>query len=278
MMPARVDLLDQDAGRIEAFELLVVVFAAELLEVPPRQAVLHGKHHGVGAEQVVDVLDHLVEEMRLHGENDEVLLAGVGGLVDRLDLGGLHLAVMPFELEAVLLDGIEMRARHVDHGDLVAGERELGGHQAADGAGADHADAHRLGLAEQIGARQFLIETVGERADAVDHDLDKLLASRITPAPSEVPQAITSPGISVMSRETTAHQLVGREEHVADRIILPLLTVHHGADAQLHRIDAGRDHRADHAERVEALGARPTDRKSGFFFSRSTAVTSLMQV
>ncbi len=52
-------------------------------------------------------------------------------------------------------------------------------------------------------------------------------------------------------------QLVRREEHVGDRIVLPLLAVQDGPDRQLHRIDAGRDHGTEHAEGVEALGARP---------------------
>ena len=47
----RVDMPGQDAGGIEAFQLVVVVLAAEPLEVPPGQAVLHRQHDGVGAEQ-----------------------------------------------------------------------------------------------------------------------------------------------------------------------------------------------------------------------------------
>src|SRR6185437_12241462 len=52
-------------------------------------------------------------------------------------------------------------------------------------------------------------------------------------------------------------ELVRREEHVADRVVLPLLAVEDRADDELHRIDAGGDHRAEHAEGVEALAARP---------------------
>ena len=67
---------------------------------------------------------HLIEEVRFHGQHDDILLAGLGRLVDRLHLGGLHLAVMPLQLQAVLLDRGEMGAL-VDHGDILAGEREL---------------------------------------------------------------------------------------------------------------------------------------------------------
>ena len=117
---AGVDLLGQDAGRVERLQSLVVVLAAQLLEIPPRQPVLHRHDHGIGAEQGVDVARGLIEIMRLDREDDEVLLAGVGRLVDRLDLRGLHLAVVPFELEAVLLDGGEMHAE-IDHGHRIAG-------------------------------------------------------------------------------------------------------------------------------------------------------------
>ena len=154
---------------------LVIVLAAEFLEVPPGQAVLHRQHDGVGAEQAVDVAHHLIEEMRLHRQHDDVLFAGFGRLVHGLHLGGLDLAVVPFELEAVLLDGGEVCAL-VDHGDVIAREREFGGEQSADGAGADHADLLRLRRrAQQIGARQHLVEGVGEAADAVDDDVDDVM-------------------------------------------------------------------------------------------------------
>src|ERR1700728_2315774 len=150
---AGVDMLGQHACGIEALQPLVIVLAAEPLEVPPRQAVLHREHDGVGAEQAIDVAHDLFEEMRLHRQHDDVLLAGLGRLVHGLHLGGLDLAVVPFELEAVLLDRSQMRAL-VDDGDVVARERNLGRQQAADGAGADHADLLRFGWrAQQIRAR-----------------------------------------------------------------------------------------------------------------------------
>jgi hypothetical protein len=82
---------------------------------------------------------------------------------------------MPFQLQAVLLDRGEMGAL-IDHGDVLAGERKLGRQQAADGAGADHANLLLLGRrARQIGARQHLVEHVAEAADAIDHDFDDVM-------------------------------------------------------------------------------------------------------
>ena len=77
---------------------------------------------------------------------------------------------MPLELEAVLLDRGEMRAL-VDHGDILARQRELGRQQAADGAGADHADLFLFRRrSQQIRARQHLVEHVAEPADAIDDE------------------------------------------------------------------------------------------------------------
>src|SRR6266478_5465538 len=84
-----------------------------------------------------------------------------------------------------------------------------------------------------------------------------LWASAMVPAPSEVPQAMMSPGISVTSLEMAATSLWGGKKHVGDRIVLPFLAVQDGLDRQLHRVDAGRDHRSEDAKCVEALGARP---------------------
>src|SRR5262249_17513506 len=52
-------------------------------------------------------------------------------------------------------------------------------------------------------------------------------------------------------------ELVRWEKHVGDRIVLPLLAVQNGLDRQLHRIDAGRDHRSKHTKSVKTLRARP---------------------
>ena len=195
--------------------------------------------------------------MRLHREDDDILLAGIGRLVDRLHLRGLDLAVMPLELEPVLLDRGEMRAL-VDDGDVLARERKLGRQQAADGAGADHADLLLLGRrAQQIRARQHLVEDVAEAADAVDHDVDDVVgvAHRAGAERGAAGDDVARHQRHVLG--DGGDQPVRREEHVGDRIVLPFLAVQDGLDRQLHRIDAGRDHGTEHAEGVEALGTRP---------------------
>jgi len=48
-------------------------------------------------------------------------------------------------------------------------------------------------------ARQHLVENIAEAADTIDHDIDDVVASPMVPAPSEVPTAMMSPGISVTS-------------------------------------------------------------------------------
>src|SRR3546814_17150073 len=62
-------------------------------------------------------------------------------------------------------------------------------------------------------------------------------------------------------------QTVRREDHVGDRVGLPLVAVQDRAHREGRRIDVGRDDRPQGADAVEALGARPlgegrVDRKS----------------
>jgi len=47
--------------------------------------------------------------------------------------------------------------------------------------------------AEQIWARQHLVENIAEAADTIDHDIDDVVGVAHVPAPSEVPQAMMSP-------------------------------------------------------------------------------------
>ena len=68
----------EQAGRIEALQL------SGRRSLPPSFWKYHqGRPFctvstiGVGAEQMVDVAHHLVEEVRLDGEHDEILLAGL---------------------------------------------------------------------------------------------------------------------------------------------------------------------------------------------------------
>ena len=185
-----------------------------------------------GPSSVVDVAHHLIEEMRLHRQHHDILLAGVGRLVDGLHFGGLHLAVMPFQLEAVFLDRGEMRAL-VDHGDVLARQREFGGQQAADGAGADHADLLLLRRrAQQIRARQHLVEHIAEAADAVDHDIDHVMG---VGHGAGAERGAAGDDVARHQRHVLGNrgdQPVRREEHVGDRIVLPLLAVENGLDRQ----------------------------------------------
>ena len=109
----------------------------------------------------------------------------------------------------------------------------------------------------KIRARQHLIEHVGEAADAVDHDIDHVM--RIAHG-AGAERGAAGDDVAGHQRHVLGDrgdQLVRREEHVGDRIVLALLAVQHGLDRQLHRIDAGLDHRAEYAKGVKTLGARP---------------------
>ena len=174
--------------------------------------------------------DHLIEEVRLHGQHDDVLLAGLGRLVDGLHLGGLDLAVMPLQLQSAFLDRSEMRAL-VDHGDVLARERELGRQQAADGAGADHADLLRTRrCAQKIRARQHLVENIAEAADAVDHDVHHVMG---VAHGAGAERGAAGDDVARHQRHVFRYggnQPVRREEHVGDRIVLPFLAVQDGLD------------------------------------------------
>ena len=138
-MTGRLVIVDQEAVAPAEGESAAESLAAEPLEVPPGQAVLHGQYHGVGAEHRIDIAHDLIEEVGLHRQHDDILLAGLGRLVDGFHFGGLDLAVVPLQLESVPLDRGEMRAL-VDDGDILARECEFGRQQPADRAGADDAD------------------------------------------------------------------------------------------------------------------------------------------
>ena len=84
-----------------------------------------------------------------------------------------------------------------------------------------------------------------------------VLPGFIDPTPTDVPQAMTSPGFERQVARNEAHQSGRREYGVRHRIVLPLLIVQNRPDDKRCRIDVGGNHRTEHAERVEALGARP---------------------
>ena len=207
-------------------------------------------------EHGVDLAHHLVEEVGLDREDHEILRAGLGGALDRPDPRHLLAAVLPDQLQAVVLDRGELRAL-VDHGHRMAGARELRRHQAADRAGADHADAHRPGRPLAVAERHLLHEGVAQGADALDRDLDGVAGAAHGADPD---RGAAGDHVARQERHVArqeADQPVRLKDHVADRVVLALLAVEHGADRQTRRVEAGRDHRAEHAERVEALGARP---------------------
>ena len=146
----------------------------------------------------------------------------------------------------------------IDDGDILAREREPRRQQAADRARTDHADLLLLRRrAQQIRARQHLVEHIAEAADAVDDDLDDVVG---IPHGTGAERGAAGDDVARHQRHVPGNgrdQSVRREEHVGNRIVLPLLAVQDGPDRQLHRIEAGRNHRTEHAERVKTLRARP---------------------
>src|SRR5207253_10395636 len=125
-----------DALQPAAFERTAV-----LEEVPPRNAVLRGQHCGLGPAEVIEVGDDGGNLMRLHAEDDELLCAGLGNLVGGSNARHDLTAVLLDQLQAVGLDGCEMRTA-CDHADLFARLLQLGCEQTADGARADNANPH----------------------------------------------------------------------------------------------------------------------------------------
>src|SRR3989344_1695365 len=103
-------------------------------------------------------------------------------------------------------------------------------------------------------SRSFVF--VGQCADAVNDDLD--LAARFHRADADGRAAADD--VARIKRHVPrnqAHDLRRLEDHVAHRVILPLLAIEQGLHVQVERVQAGGDDRAEHAEGVEALGARP---------------------
>ena len=54
-----------------------------------------------------------------------------------------------------------------------------------------------------------------------------------------------------------ADQVSRLEDHVGDRIVLPLIAVEHRFPLQRRRRQPGRDNRPENAEGIEALGPHP---------------------
>jgi hypothetical protein len=142
------DAVDRDRGgdhsaRVDGLDPRSLIRAAELLEVPPGDPVLHGHDDRLGAEKAVQLIRHGRELMRLHRRYHEVLHDRFGDPVGRLD-GMNHMlgAVLHDEPHALLPDGLEVGAT-ADERDVVASQRELHAEHAADRAGADNTYVHR---------------------------------------------------------------------------------------------------------------------------------------
>ena len=92
--------------------------------------------------QMTDVFRHLIEIMRLQGEDDEVLGPGVPDVVDGVgNLGRVLAAVLPNQFQAVLADGVQVDTL-VNDRDFFSCERQFGAHQSTDRAGAYNTDFH----------------------------------------------------------------------------------------------------------------------------------------
>jgi len=70
-------------------------------KIPPRQAFWTVSTTVFGTEHRIDIAHDLIEEVCLHRQHDDILLAGIGRLVDGLHSGGLdlpscHSSLRPF--------------------------------------------------------------------------------------------------------------------------------------------------------------------------------------
>jgi len=107
--PVGIDVLFQNFVGVQRVQPMAVVGATEFVEIPPGNAVLDGDDHRVVMHQMTDVFRHLIEIMRLQGEDDEVLGPGVPDVVDGVgNLGHVLAAVLPNQFQAVLADGVQV--------------------------------------------------------------------------------------------------------------------------------------------------------------------------
>src|SRR5262245_57173527 len=89
----------------------------------------------------MDVVSDAFKVIDLHGENNEVLLAGLGGLLEGLDVGLKDRAVVPMKLQSLTPDRGEMRSP-VHDGNGFPDKRKFDRKHAANRAGPDDADFH----------------------------------------------------------------------------------------------------------------------------------------
>ena len=142
--PVRVDGTVEHAAGIDGLDDAPGVLAAELLEVPPGDAVLQGDHGRFGAEEHRQVVDDGRDLVRLEGQQHQVVGIEVADAVRGRQIAGDQLLLGLHQPQAARPDGGQVRSAR-NHGHPVSGVRQTHGHVAADGAGADDADLHGRG-------------------------------------------------------------------------------------------------------------------------------------
>ena len=107
-------------GRINALDTLAFMGTAMFVEVPERDAVLHGDNDSVRPEQFGNVFCYSVYLMGFQSQNDHVLrtrfIVAVGGFDVFCDVLG---SIFHYQLHAVVLDGLEVGSPY-DEGDVFS--------------------------------------------------------------------------------------------------------------------------------------------------------------
>ena len=159
--PARRDRGGDGAARVDPLEAEPLEVAAEALEEPPRHAVLHAHHDGVGAEQGGQARGELGQAVGLDAEEDDV------GRPEPLEAVGhgrpdLEVPVRRADANPPLRERTQLGAageeRHV-----LAGARQPGAHVGADRARAHDQRSHRPGSASAAATARRWIFPVAVR-------------------------------------------------------------------------------------------------------------------
>ena len=151
-----LDVRCQAAVGIQAVEAPAVQLAAVPLEVPPGEAVLDREHDRVRSVERPHVLHDIRYHLRLHGQDDQIVLPRLLEAVGRPEVADdALLAVVRSHLEAVAADRVEVLA-HIDERHLLAREREVGAHESANGPRPHHTSLHgtraREGMVGALGS------------------------------------------------------------------------------------------------------------------------------
>jgi hypothetical protein len=139
-----LDTCSDPASRVDGLDPRSFIGSLQALEVPPRNAVLHGHDHRIRPEQGAHLLRRGRDLVGLHGGYDNVMHAGLGDPV-----GGLHGvdkvlgAVLHDQPQPLVPHGLEVRAA-ADERHVLARQRELHAEHAADRAGSHDADLHAV--------------------------------------------------------------------------------------------------------------------------------------